>query len=627
MNKNVNFIPVASQVVIMGQPSAGGTVTGSYQYQNAPQHPEGASTFRWYKDGATGTVIGTTVNLTLSAEHAGSSLTFSVTPVSLIGEAGEEAFSEPVTVNQGGFQNISDEESENSFLKQRGHFGFHGNAPKDGLITSTAGAFAYKSRVSYDVSVRGAAAHGGTVPPEIAMFLQNNPAITMFSNMSNFGALVPNGDHNQLLVWGPGMPAVLPNMQDILAVYSNQDAMAFIYKSPKPGENTIDAVGLAASGGTVPVEIQNKLMFDAPVAIYSTLTAFCVLTKSGKVYAWGTAANGGTIPADVQTQLSNMVVQRIVSSSTGFCALTAGGDLIGWGANAVIPPEALEKIYDDQGAMNVIANDGAFIAITLGRRKAVTWGSAAYGGTMTPAAASLAARGDLAICTASPWAMCFINGSGQAAAWGSAGYGGDTIPALGVASSNAGVQTDAQALLEEHDALTQIESIFSTAVLARAPQTRVSNALTFANGETVELQRNDGSYVLLNRHADGRTKSVVTWGLAAVGGTLPPDIKQVLMASRVHKIYCSNGAYAALVDQGMVTGVVVTWGRPTQDGGTIPPDLREALNGGVVEIYAVQGRPAPSTVTPSAFVARKENGSCVAWGAHVPNEEFEKEAP
>jgi hypothetical protein len=48
------------------------------------------------------------------------------------------------------------------------------------------------------------------------------------------------------------------------------------------------------------------------------------------------------------------------------------------------------------------------------------------------------------------------------------------------------------------------------------------------------------------------------------------------------------------------------------------------LSSGVVEIYTIQGAPAPSTATvPAAFAARKSNNNYVTWGAHVKQEEFE----
>jgi hypothetical protein len=625
MSASVKAIPTVKQVAIIGEPLIGGTVSGSYLYENPDENPEGASFFRWYNGGATGTVIATSINLTLLPVHAGMKLSFSVTPVAATDETGVESFSAPMEVMRDGFQSISDEESENSFLKQRGQFAFHANGPKDGVFTSTAGAFALKNRLTQNVSVIGTQNFGGVVPPELVTYLQNNPAVTMFTTQNSFGALVPIGpigDHNQLLVWGPGMPTALPNLQDIKSVFSNGSSLAFIYKNPQPGENTIGAVGTAATGGEVHAWIQNKLMFDRPKAIYATIDAFAVLTGNGCVYAWGNPANGGAIPLDIQTQLNSMKVDRIVASRTAFCAMTAFGDVIAWGLNGVIPAATLEKIYDDDGALNVIANDSAFVVITKGRRKAATWGLAAHGGTMSEAAASLAARGNLVLCTAAPWAMCFINENGQAAAWGSAGHGGGAIPVQSADEEASNLPLNAEELLEQGDIETQIEAIFSGARFSRSLQSRVSSSITLLGGEVVELMRNDASFVLLNRHPDGRTKSLISWGAAATGGSIPSDVRQTLMASRIRKIYCSNGAYAALVDQGATEGVVVTWGRSSQDGGAIPAALRDALSSGVIEIYTIQATPTPTTAVPAAFAARKTNNTYVTWGAHVKQEEF-----
>ncbi|EUB72251.1 hypothetical protein PMI27_004173 [Pseudomonas sp. GM41(2012)] len=655
MSINVKAAPTVSDVTIMGQPLVGGTITGSYLYQNADENPESGSTFCWYNGGKAGDVIATTLDLTLLPEHDGMELTFSVTPSALSGETGEETFSEPIIITTGGFQNISDEESENSYLKQRGQYAFHANTPKDGMITTSAGAMAFKNRVTQNLTIFGASTYGGVVPDDIKRMLENNPAATMFSTHSSFGALVPVGRGNQLLAWGPNMPANKPIIKDVKAVYTNETSIAFIYKDPKPGEHTIGAIGSAATGGEVPLAIQTKLFFDPPTAIYSTTSSFAVLTKAGKVYAWGPVATGGVIPANVQAELDEMKVERIIASSQAFCAISDERHLIGWGTNGTIPADALDKIYNDKGVQTVIANEHAFCAITLDRKKAVTWGSPSHGGTMSEAAASLAAKGNLVLCGACPWAFCFVNDKGQAAAWGYAGYGGGPIPtrsmamgamgAMGVKARTESVDKpsmNAQALFEEGDTQSRIESLFEASPVAEpsdaeafgafaafgafsAPpaSTRVSSRVATKDGGDIELVRNDGSFVLISRDADGRTKDVIAWGLAATGGTLPDETRQVLMASTIRKVYCSNGAFAALVDQGQTKGAVVAWGRPNQDGGLIPPALQSALNSGVVEIYTVQSRPSPSGAVYGGFVARKEDNRCVTWGGLLPAQDFD----
>lgn len=626
MSSNERAAPTVTQVVIMGEAIVDGTITGSYLYQNVDENPEGDSLFCWYNTTANDEVVAKTVHLRLLPEHADIALRFSVIPVSSTGEKGVETFSDVKSVVSGGYQNITDEESENSFFKQQGRYAFYANGASDRILTASAGAFALKNRTTQNVSVRGGANYGGVVPAELAAYLNNNPAITMFSTFASFGALVPVGSGNQLLVWGVGVPAVLPDLQDIKAVYSNSSSLAFIYSNPQPGANTIGAIGTQATGGIVPIEIQNKLFFDRPKAIYATTDAFAVLTLGGKVYTWGSVANGGSVPPDVRAQLETMNVQRIVASNTAFCAITGQGDVTAWGANGNIPAATLEKIYDDGGAQTVVANANAFCVITQGRRKAATWGLPAYGGVMSDLAASLAARGNIILCSAAPWAMCFINADGQAAAWGAVGYGGETIPASRSLEGESDSSSNLQDLLDE-STKTQIEALFQSApaVSRRSMFERVSSRVKTVDGGEVQLVRNDSSFVLVSKQPDGRTKAVISWGMAAAGGTIPAAVKQTLLASNIRKVYCSNGAYAALVDQGQVTGAVVTWGKGSFDGGVVPPALQSALNRGVVEIYTIQGAPSPSVNVTAAFAARKEDNRFVTWGGHVVNEEFTPE--
>jgi hypothetical protein len=45
MKRNVNAIPTVKQVSIMGEPLVGGTLGGSYIYENADENPEGSRYF------------------------------------------------------------------------------------------------------------------------------------------------------------------------------------------------------------------------------------------------------------------------------------------------------------------------------------------------------------------------------------------------------------------------------------------------------------------------------------------------------------------------------------------------------------------------------------------------------
>ena len=86
----VNNPPLASSVSISGDTGGsaivGDVLSGNYIYSDTEGDAEGASTFRWLRDGS---VIGgaTAANYTVVAEDAGSSLVFEVTPVSLTGSS------------------------------------------------------------------------------------------------------------------------------------------------------------------------------------------------------------------------------------------------------------------------------------------------------------------------------------------------------------------------------------------------------------------------------------------------------------------------------------------------------------------------------------------------------------
>ena len=106
---------------------------------------------------------------------------------------------------------------------------------------------------------------------------------------------------------------------------------------------------------------------------------------------------------------------------------------------------------------------------------------------------------------------------------------------------------------------------------------------------------------------------------------MPSSVKQVLQASHIIKIHASNGAYAALCNQGSVQGAVVTWGRSNIDGGTIPAHLLDALSSDVVDINTIQAFPSPQTASLAAFIAGKKDNKHVSWGSHLKQEEFDPE--
>ncbi|MCA1602265.1 MAG: DUF11 domain-containing protein, partial [Acidobacteria bacterium] len=83
-----DFAPTASNVLISGTAEVGQVLTASYDYADAENDPQGASTFRWlHTDGEIDTPIdgATTLTYTLVPADAGALIKFEVTPVAQSG--------------------------------------------------------------------------------------------------------------------------------------------------------------------------------------------------------------------------------------------------------------------------------------------------------------------------------------------------------------------------------------------------------------------------------------------------------------------------------------------------------------------------------------------------------------
>ena len=79
-----NVAPTATNVTVSGTPQVGRTLTGNYTYADANADPEGASTYRWLRDGAP--ISGATArSYVLGQADEGGSIAFEVTPVAVAG--------------------------------------------------------------------------------------------------------------------------------------------------------------------------------------------------------------------------------------------------------------------------------------------------------------------------------------------------------------------------------------------------------------------------------------------------------------------------------------------------------------------------------------------------------------
>lgn len=434
-----------------------------------------------------------------------------------------------------------------------------------------------------------------------------------------------------------------PNVgtRNIKSVYSNGSALAFIYNNPPPAADKIGALGNVANGGRVPAEVQRELLFDLPQAIYATETAFAVRTSDNYVHAWGLALGGGTIPADTRQYLDQMRVTEIYATASAFCAigpLRRGNpdelNIVAWGnkdGGGTLTAQQVETIMIGGGVKHVIAARNAFCVITKSGR-VVVWGSAAHGGVLSTEAQQLNARGSIVMCVAAAWAFCMVNAFGQAAAWGTVGYGGNTP------TDTEPVLLDAQQALETSGCKPGIEQLFEKWRVAErllAPASRTPHAGLGGNDEyvarrsssrlitvdgIVSLHSNDSSFFLLARDEFGLTEAVFVWGQTVAGGTIPQPTRQVLEASIIDAVYCTNRSYGVLARQGVVQGAFIGWGATLAQGGAgeVPADLQALLQRDVVELYSIKRLPPVAPVTtnwPSAFIARKREPGYVMWGA------------
>ncbi|WP_017902094.1 hypothetical protein [Pseudomonas asplenii] len=633
MNNNpILAKPTATDVVIVGEALVGGTVVGSYRYLNDVENPEQGSTYTWYLNGSP---TEHTLHFHIRPEHAGKRLIFAVTPQAQSGETGMEALSPEKTISAG-FQNISLEESEASFLKQRGNFSLYREEPSDRVFVSTGGAFAAIDPKTQRVFVEGEKDWGADVPPDMKILIRNNPATRLFATEKCFAAMIDiTPTNNRLLVWGPGIAANQGSFLNVKSVYSNRTVFAFIYKDPQGSAPRIGAIGPSsanANGAVIPDSIQLELAFDPPKAIYATENAFAVLTERGKVYAWGNTNNGGTINAFVRQQLNNMTVNRIVSTDSAFCATDANGTLVTWGTanrGGTIPSNVLESILDDDGVNTVVANRASFLVVTKRRRKAYSFGRAGQGGDMSAAASELAVRGNIALCQSSNWAHAMCNDNGQFTSWGTAAHGG--TPPTSRPPRQADPDTDMSLLFEHSGVKAELEAYFQNDPIVGHPTDRVTSTVVTASGSTIDIHSTDSSFFLYSKAASGLTEKVVAWGQANAGGSMPTGVRQVLESSVIEAVYTTNGAYGVIVTQGATQGVVVVWGVPLSrgDAGEIPPVLAAPLRSGVIEIYSIkrwpQVSPTPEPVDPS-FAARINNHTYGLWGGNVNNQLYDPSA-
>ncbi|NID14537.1 hypothetical protein [Luteibacter yeojuensis] len=523
------------------------------------------------------------------------------------------------------YQDVPAEESTNSYIKQFGRFAVYDDdhGPVDRQWGSTGRAYAF-SKGKDHFAAGGSATHGANVPAPIPNYLRRNPAQRIFSTSNTFAVLVPVGNSNRLILWGPGfIPANnrYP-LRGIRSVYANGTCFAFIYEAPLPSGaragQRIGATGADANGGLIPDAVHLKLADDPPVSIRATAAAFAVLTESGKVHTWGNAAFGGTMSTSATSALAGERVRKLFANYHAFCAIRdSDGAPVAWGNAANggdIPADVLNNITSDGGAETVVAANTAFCCITAGRRKAFAWGLAAQGGSMTTEAVKqMAVTGNIAACRAGSWAFCMINTRGQVGAWGNTAHGGTTTvanignstePVTGIQSADA---TPADEVVQEF--VDDVSSSSEPVAAAAGPI-----GWSYAGPDwKAYIYAVDSGFCLITTYPDDLIRSVSSWG--AANTVISDPAKQVMLASYFEAVKTSNRAYLAIVRQGDAGGCPVAWGEATANGGAVPADIEERLQGPIVDARAnTVAVPLNAVANTSGFTVWTASGQMATWG-------------
>ena len=418
-----------------------------------------------------------------------------------------------------------------------------------------------------------------------------------FRNGTSFAALKADGS---VVAWGAanrgGDPACVVNTSScgaaptgslssgVTSIFSSYGAYAAL-----KSDGSLVVWGGASHGGEISCTLGGSLCHPVSLAslssgvrtVSSTQSAFAAVKTDGSVLTWGQITGGGDASCTPAVDCSpappgslSSGVAQIFGGSEAFAALKTDGSAVAWG-NAPIGGDASEPVGGTlTGLTDIVPNSFAFAARTSGGG-VITWGDDTRGGDpncsapCSPAAPGSLTSGVAAINSTNE-AFAARKSDGTVVSWGSATAGGDSSDPKG-------------------GALTGVTTIFAS--------TKAFAAL-----------RSDGS--------------VVTWGDSAYGGdaSCAPGAScspapAASLASGVTAIFANEMAFAALKQDGSV----VTWGAPGQSlppggggdsacdptPGTCTPAPTGSLSGGVTQIMWTQ----------DAFVARKQDGSVVTWGA------------
>ncbi|EBX6688916.1 hypothetical protein ACV50R_003266 [Salmonella enterica subsp. enterica serovar Newport] len=548
------------------------------------------------------------------------------------------------------FQGIPYSISENCFLKQWGGFNFYNADPSYRELAASAGAFAIRSEKTRSLLVAGDVNYGGVVPDNIDRIIDSYDIVNTYSTQDALGAVITLDDGtSRFMAWGNNIPndyKFAELMSDVKAVYSNQYSFIVLHNNLVKNKYWLTGIGRSDCGALIPDEIHLALVNDKPSAVYATYNAYSVLTESGKIYSWGNANFGGVIPPQVKDFLNRRKMEYICATSQAFCAYNTDGDIITWGDSnhgGSIDSQTLDDIADDGGVYTVVASNGAFCAITQGRKKAVAWGNRSYGGLISGDALSVAARGKIVLCRASNTSFAIISKAGDIGCWGAINKApltetfaltGDSVTDSRTGSSDVilnksvvlGIKNYMKSLewVDEEPINASGKSRLKSHVKKATPPVSMTSVKT-ATGSELDLYSNDGAFFLIARDEGYNTEFVTAWGNTAGGGVLNGDISETLSAAKVLQVVSTNGAFGCLVDAGKTKGIVVVWGRSLQqsDAGSLPtdPEIKSLLNRDVVALYSLKMLPGsiyqPPRYVDPAIAAVLKDGTYVVWGGRI----------
>ena len=414
-------------------------------------------------------------------------------------------------------------------------------------------------------------------------------------------------------------------------------------------DGSVVAWGAADAGGDPTCTVKPESCGAAPagslssgvVDIFSSSRAYAALKQDGSLAVWGDLGTGGDIlctGADPSTchpvsqAALSSGVRTVASTLAAFAATKTDGSVVTWGSSSgggdstctpsetCIPAPAGSL---SSGVAQVQANVGSFAALKRDGTVAA-WGLPEFGGdTSAPVGGALAG-----VTAVVPNAAAFaaIKEGGAVATWGSPLTGGD-FNCPPVAPDSVPFACSAAPDDSLSSGVTSISSTTAAFAALKADHSVVTWGIGFFGGDSsspvggaltdvTSIVAGDFAFAALR--SDG---SVVAWPPGAGGGDptcTPSDTCEPApdgsLIEGVVALFATQKAFAALKQDGSV----VAWGDPlyggdpacTRDGCTAAPV--GSLSGGVTQIMSVGGSlPA----TGGAFVARKQDGSVVTWGA------------